>query len=340
VINPATEILEENNYYPFGLKHKGYNQIANSCRSEEAEAYKFNGKEYEDALGLNLYEMDMRQLDPAIGRWMVQDPVIHHDYSPYSAFDNNPVYWADPSGADSETDWLGRDRFGSDGLYIPPMDRGGGDVEFANFYSWDGSGNGGGDGKKDTRTKEQREADTRANMQMLANLNENILEGYLILSGVAELKAMLSSLKVLMKDGGKNVANLYAKVEIHLTKALSSTKNPTLSSNTISQGQAQLLLSYGKIHKHHIFPQQFSKWFSERGISNIDDYTVMISQTGHLKGIHGKGLGDKMPGNWNGIWRDYIKNNPEATPSQIFHQAESMLRRNGLEHLRYVPYKK
>lgn len=100
-INPATEILEENNYYPFGLQHQGYNDIANSCRSEEAEAYKLNGKEYEDSFGLNIYEMDLRQLDPAIGRWTVMDPVVHHDYSPYSAFDNNPVYWSDPSGADS-----------------------------------------------------------------------------------------------------------------------------------------------------------------------------------------------------------------------------------------------
>ena len=46
--------------------------------------------------------MDLRQYDPAMGRWVVQDPVIHHDYSPYSAFDNNPVYWSDPSGADSQ----------------------------------------------------------------------------------------------------------------------------------------------------------------------------------------------------------------------------------------------
>lgn len=92
----------QNNYYPFGLQHQGYNDIANSCRNEEAEAYKLNGKEYEDSFGLNIYEMDLRQLDPAIGRWLVQDPVIHHDYSPYSAFDNNPVYWSDPSGADSD----------------------------------------------------------------------------------------------------------------------------------------------------------------------------------------------------------------------------------------------
>ncbi|SFO38877.1 RHS repeat-associated core domain-containing protein [Paenimyroides ummariense] len=63
--------------------------------------YKLNGKEYEDSFGLNIYEMDLRQLDPAIGRWLVQDPVTHHYFSPYSAFDNNPVYWSDPSGADA-----------------------------------------------------------------------------------------------------------------------------------------------------------------------------------------------------------------------------------------------
>ncbi|WP_235802731.1 hypothetical protein [Vaginella massiliensis] len=33
---------------------------------------------------------------------MVHDPVVHHGMSPYNAFDNNPVYWADPSGADSQ----------------------------------------------------------------------------------------------------------------------------------------------------------------------------------------------------------------------------------------------
>lgn len=102
-INPVTEILEVNNYYPFGLQHTGYGHIDNAHRSEEAEQYKLNGKEYEDAFGLNIYEMDLRQYDPAIGRWVVQDPVIHHNFSPYNAFDNNPAYWSDPSGANSQT---------------------------------------------------------------------------------------------------------------------------------------------------------------------------------------------------------------------------------------------
>src|SRR5690554_5096395 len=103
IIQSSSEILEENNYYPFGLKHQGYNDISNSCKSEQAEKYQYNGKEWDDALGLNIYEMDLRQYDPAIGRWTVMDPVTHHDYSPYSAFDNNPVYWSDPSGADATT---------------------------------------------------------------------------------------------------------------------------------------------------------------------------------------------------------------------------------------------
>src|SRR5690625_288984 len=75
-------------------------QLINVTKTEYM--YRYNGKEFQDELGLNMYAMDMRQYDPAIARWVVQDPVVHFDYSPYNAFDNNPVFWADPSGADSE----------------------------------------------------------------------------------------------------------------------------------------------------------------------------------------------------------------------------------------------
>jgi len=56
--------------------------------------------EFQDELGLNLYDMDMRDYDPAIGRWLGIDPVVHFDQSTYMAMDGNPVFWADPSGAD------------------------------------------------------------------------------------------------------------------------------------------------------------------------------------------------------------------------------------------------
>src|SRR5690606_4956493 len=60
--------------------------------------YKYNGKEFQDELGLKMYTMDMRHYDPAIARWVVHDPITHFYQSPYSAFDGNPVFWADPSG--------------------------------------------------------------------------------------------------------------------------------------------------------------------------------------------------------------------------------------------------
>ncbi len=105
--NGTLEIVEENNYYPFGLKHKGYNNLVSANTNNIAQKFKYNGVELEESLGLNLYEMDMRQYDPAIARWIGLDPVIHYSMSTYTAFDNNPAIWADPSGADSELpDWL------------------------------------------------------------------------------------------------------------------------------------------------------------------------------------------------------------------------------------------
>ncbi|NGX85367.1 DUF6883 domain-containing protein, partial [Aequorivita sp. KMM 9714] len=105
-INPNTEIIEESNYYPFGLQQKGYNNNVSPSGNALAQQFKYNGIELEESLDLNLYEMDLRQYDPAIARWTSIDPVTHFNFSTYTAFDNNPVFWADPSGADAETDDL------------------------------------------------------------------------------------------------------------------------------------------------------------------------------------------------------------------------------------------
>jgi len=97
------EIVEENNYYPFGMLHKGYNHYVPGIVKNKKG---YNGKELQDELGLNMYAMDLRQYDPAIGRWVVHDPIVHNSQSPYSAFNGNPIYWADPSGMSGEHyDW-------------------------------------------------------------------------------------------------------------------------------------------------------------------------------------------------------------------------------------------
>jgi RHS repeat-associated protein len=100
-----------------------------------------------------------------------------------------------------------------------------------------------------------------------------------------------------------------------------------------------LLITAGNLHRHHVLPQQFRQWFAQRGVSNIDDYTIEIGQSTHLKGVHGKGLNSQLPGNWNKHWADFIKANPNASRSEIFHHAEGLLKRFGFEHLPYVPYR-
>jgi RHS repeat-associated protein len=111
--NNHVVILEENNYYPFGLKHKNYNVTAiewkNSNGSIDLDAcdkcmykYKYNGKELQDELGLNLYNYGARNYDPALGRWMNIDPLAENSrrFSPYNYALNNPVYFMDPDGMD------------------------------------------------------------------------------------------------------------------------------------------------------------------------------------------------------------------------------------------------
>jgi len=91
------EIVEENNYYPFGLRHQGYN---NTIRGREHK-YKYNGKELQDdAVGssaLDWYDYGARFYDPALGRWFVPDP-LQQFHSPYNYAGNNPINNIDPSG--------------------------------------------------------------------------------------------------------------------------------------------------------------------------------------------------------------------------------------------------
>ncbi|SFO40007.1 RHS repeat-associated core domain-containing protein [Paenimyroides ummariense] len=92
--------MKENNYYTFGLQHQGYNDIANSCRNEEAEAYKYNGKEYEDNFGLNMYEYGARNYDPAVGRFFNIDNYAEKfsNMTPYQYAGNTPTYFIDKNG--------------------------------------------------------------------------------------------------------------------------------------------------------------------------------------------------------------------------------------------------
>lgn len=109
--NGRLAILEENNYYPFGLRHANYNMDAKTYYKFQEPGspttpkvsmlpctdcpykYKYNGKELQDELGLNVYAYGWRDYDPAIGRWNVVDPLSekYTTTSPYAFVQNNPM---------------------------------------------------------------------------------------------------------------------------------------------------------------------------------------------------------------------------------------------------------
>jgi RHS repeat-associated protein len=138
-------ILEENHYYPFGLKHEKYNsdkyeyvEISKEDggyligieplgpQQRKSYQYKYNGKEFQDELGLNFYDYGARNYDPAIGRWMNIDPLAETSrrFSPYAYALNNPVYFIDPDGmmarASENEGWIEQDKNGERVMtYVP-----------------------------------------------------------------------------------------------------------------------------------------------------------------------------------------------------------------------------
>ena len=88
--NPNTnEIVEENNYYPFGLEHKGYNNVINGT---ENNFKTYQGQEVSKELGYNMHEFKWRHYDAALGRFVALDPLARDfpQWSPY-VFSGNLV---------------------------------------------------------------------------------------------------------------------------------------------------------------------------------------------------------------------------------------------------------
>jgi hypothetical protein len=82
---------------------------------------------------------------------------------------------------------------------------------------------------------------------------------------------------------------------------------------------------------HHVFPQQFKRFFEQRGI-DIDEYTVPLGQGRHLRGVHGRG-GDGLPGGWNARWRDFIRENPSASAKDVYQFGGRLMDEYGLSGL-------
>lgn len=87
-ITGSLKIIDENNYYPFGLKHQGYNPIT----PESDYKFKFQNQEFQDELGLNWYSFKWRNYMPDIGRFFNPDPLSEkYPHQSHYVFSENRV---------------------------------------------------------------------------------------------------------------------------------------------------------------------------------------------------------------------------------------------------------
>ena len=92
VLNQSMTILEQNDYYPFGLRHP------NSSLKTTANRYRYNGKE--EITSTNTSDYDARQYSAEFCQWMQVDPLSEKFYSTsqYGFCAGNPLRFVDPDG--------------------------------------------------------------------------------------------------------------------------------------------------------------------------------------------------------------------------------------------------
>ena len=114
-VNQWLEILEEDHYYPFGLKHQGYNAenyvfaslgdgpvqlIPTNPNVLETYKFKYNQKEWQNEFSFNVYDYGARNYMPDLGRFFNMDNMteMYETLSPYNYTGNNPVNFIDING--------------------------------------------------------------------------------------------------------------------------------------------------------------------------------------------------------------------------------------------------
>jgi hypothetical protein len=90
----SADILMHTDYYAFGQQQPGRTWQGTA----EGYRYSHNSHEKEDALFKGAQSAEYWMYDSRIGRRWEMDPLAYEWQSPYAAFNNSPLYFADPLG--------------------------------------------------------------------------------------------------------------------------------------------------------------------------------------------------------------------------------------------------
>ncbi len=88
------EILQEEHYYPFGLRMEGYGRMVQGLENP----YQYNGTEKIEDFDIDWHHTLYRSYDPTLGRWHQIDPKHSERESAYVGLGNNPVLFSDMLG--------------------------------------------------------------------------------------------------------------------------------------------------------------------------------------------------------------------------------------------------
>jgi len=315
-------------YYPFGSELESVTDADSTLETKG-----FIGERFDDDSGLQY--LNARDVDPQLGLFIEPDwfDPTQQGVGPnrYSYSFNDPINGLDPGGNDS---------FGAGNPY--------------DGYNHDGYGQFRGDGNDDTYYYDYGRDVT---------YHDNGSNSYVIGGGDDNDSSNRQSVESIADNFGiSRLSSSYQEVDrqlIYGTQAAQYVRTAyNVGSSVTAAGGLRSLLrrGWGKLlggrgaiaplgsvskkyvtQKHHLFPQQFRKYFKAAGI-NIDDFAVVMGRTGHLKGVHGKGL-NAMAGNYNEVWKNFITQNPRASRSQIIDQMGRMRRDYFIDDLPIIPYR-